>query len=121
MNLFHSNAAPGAGNFINSNNNNSAFPLLAPPLHTSSTQVSTLNFENLSLGESSAVPTSIIAGHVPDQILAVIGKSDPEPAHSNAIAKAIGMRNKKQINPTLFDMQRKGLILKVGKSRGDMV
>jgi len=116
VNLFHSNAAPG--DLINTNNNNSARHILPPPPATLQTpsQVITLTLENLNLGESSAVPTSIISGAVPDQILAVISKSDPEPAHSNAIAKAIGMRNKKQINPTLFDMQRKGLILKVQES-----
>ena len=43
----------------------------------------------------------------------VIFNNAPEPSHSNAIAKAIGFRNKKQINPTLFDMQRKGLLQKV--------
>ena len=48
-----------------------------------------------------------------DRILEVIAKADPEPAHSNAVAKAIGCRNKKEINPTLFDMQRKGLLQKV--------
>ena len=56
-----------------------------------------------------------------DQILQVVAKNDPEPSHSNAIAKAIGLRNKKQINPTLFDMQRKGMLQKVRCLEGNAV
>merc|ERR1719193_1721199 len=67
--------------------------------------------ENLSIPDARPSGTSMA-----DIILEVIAKADPEPAHSNAVAKAIGCRNKKEINPTLFDMQRKGLLQKVQDS-----
>ncbi|XP_022099466.1 double-stranded RNA-specific editase 1-like isoform X2 [Acanthaster planci] len=39
-----------------------------------------------------------------------------ESIHSNELAKLVGLRSKKEINPTLFGMQKQGLVRKVSES-----
>ncbi|XP_071795376.1 uncharacterized protein [Asterias amurensis] len=39
-----------------------------------------------------------------------------DPIHSNELAKLVGYRSKKDINPTLFGMQKQGLVRKVSES-----
>ena len=50
-----------------------------------------------------------------NQLLTVL-KGKTEAIHSNDLAKLVGLRSKKEINPTLFAMQRQGLVRKVSES-----
>ncbi|XP_066270152.1 double-stranded RNA-specific adenosine deaminase-like isoform X6 [Branchiostoma lanceolatum] len=52
------------------------------------------------------------AGSLEDRLLAALSRAD-SPINSNDLAKMVGFRTKKEINPTLFAMQRKGLVKKV--------
>jgi len=111
VNQFHSNSSP------NFHLENAADPAPPPPPTAMGAQPMTLTYDPSALTCTSNVSMTLDPNaSMSDQILEVIAKSDPEPSHSNAIAKAIGFRNKKQINPTLFDLQRKGLLQKIQDS-----